>query len=46
MFFHESVVVDRKKNSGTYCINIQYIVYLIIYSEVSCQKRFCRKSQL
>jgi len=34
MFFHESVVVERKKNSGAYCIIIQHIVYLIIYSGV------------
>lgn len=31
MFFHESVVVERKKNSGTYCTPTQYIVYLVIY---------------
>ena len=31
MFFHESVGVERKKNSGTYCIPIQYSVYLVIY---------------
>ena len=32
MFFHESVEVGRKKNSGTYCITLQYIVYLVIKS--------------
>lgn len=45
MFFHESVVIERKKNSGAYCITIQYIVYLFIYYEVLCQKRFYIKSQ-
>lgn len=32
MFLHESVVVERKKNSGSYCITIQHIVYLVIKS--------------